>query len=138
VFHENHKQVQASRASPKAVCRTRTQNQSWSSLSSALAMGKVFHMILEIATLNVRPSDRLAFESVFPEAARILSSAEGYLSHQLQRSVDTESRYVLLVHWQTKENHTVGFRSSARYQEWRKLLHHFLDAPPAVEHYELI
>ena len=43
-------------------------------------MGKVFHMILEIATLTVRPSDRLAFESVFPEAARILSSAEGYIA----------------------------------------------------------
>ncbi|MCU1341877.1 MAG: antibiotic biosynthesis monooxygenase [Candidatus Acidoferrum typicum] len=107
-------------------------------MSSAPAMGKVFRMILEIATLQVRPDDRVAFEAVFPAAARILSSAEGYVSHELQRSVDTENRYVLLVHWQTKENHTVGFRGSPQYQEWRKLLHHFFDAPPAVEHYELI
>jgi heme-degrading monooxygenase HmoA len=101
-------------------------------------MGKVFRMIVEIATLNIRPSDRLAFESVFPEAAGILSSAEGYIWHQLQRSVDTENRYVLLVHWQKKENHTVGFRGSALYEEWRRLLHHFFAVPPAVEHYELI
>jgi heme-degrading monooxygenase HmoA len=101
-------------------------------------MGKVFRMILEIATLQVRPEDRAAFESAFPAAARILSSVEGYISHELQRSVDTGNRYVLLVHWQTKENHTVGFRGSPQYQEWRKLLHHFFDEPPAVEHYELI
>jgi len=95
-------------------------------------------MILEVATLNIRADGRKAFEAAFPAAARILSSAEGYISHQLQRSVDTENRYVLLVNWQTKENHTVGFRGSSRYQEWRKLLHHFFDLPPVVEHYELI
>ena len=95
-------------------------------------------MILEIATLNIRSGEAVAFELAFPAAARILSSVEGYLSHQLQRSVDTENRYVLLVNWRTKENHTVGFRGSPQYQEWRKLLHHFFDPPPTVEHYELI
>jgi heme-degrading monooxygenase HmoA len=95
-------------------------------------------VILEVATLNIRPDGRLAFEAAFPAAARILSSVEGYISHQLQRSVDTQNRYVLLVNWQTKENHTVGFRQSPQYQEWRKLLHPFFDPPPTVEHYELI
>ena len=95
-------------------------------------------MILEVATLNIRADGRKAFEAAFPAAARILSSAEGYISHQLQRSVDTENGYVLLVNWQAKENHTVGFRGSPQYQEWRKLLHHFFDLPPVVEHYELI
>jgi len=95
-------------------------------------------MILEVATLKIRADGQKAFEAAFPVAARILSSAEGYISHQLQRSVDTENGYVLLVNWQTKENHTVGFRGSPQYQEWRKLLHHFFDLPPVVEHYELI
>ena len=95
-------------------------------------------MILEVATLNIRADGRKDFEAAFPAAARILSSAEGYISHQLQRSVDTENRYVLLVNWQAKENHTVGFRGSPQYQEWRKLLHHFFDLPPVLEHYELI
>src|SRR5258707_12565583 len=101
-------------------------------------MGKVFRMILEIATLQVRPDERAAFESAFPAAARILSSVEGYISHELQRSVDTENRYVLLVHWQTKENHTVGFRGSPQYQEWRILFHDFFDWPPSLEHFELL
>jgi heme-degrading monooxygenase HmoA len=95
-------------------------------------------MILEVATLNIRAAVRQDFEAAFPAAARILSSAEGYISHQLQRSVDTENRYVLLVNWRTKENLTVGFRGSPQVQEWRNLLHHFFDTPPAVEHYDLI
>ena len=95
-------------------------------------------MILEIATLHIRPDDAVAFEAAFAAAARILSSAEGYISHELQRSVDTQNGYVLLVHWQTKENHTVGFRESPQYQEWRKMLHHFFDPAPSVEHYELV
>jgi heme-degrading monooxygenase HmoA len=46
-----------------------------------------------------------------------------------------ESQYILLVRWQSLEHHTVGFRGSPQYQEWRKLLHHFYDPLPAVEHY---
>jgi heme-degrading monooxygenase HmoA len=95
-------------------------------------------MFLEVAALNLRTGGGKAFEATFSAAARILSSAEGYISRQLQRSVDTWNRYVLLVNWQTKENHTAGFRGSPQYQEWRKLLYHFFDLPPAVEHYELI
>ena len=95
-------------------------------------------MILEVATLSIRLGSRAAFESAFPEAARIIASMDGYISHELQRSVDVENHYVLLVKWKTKEHHTVGFRGSPQYQEWRKLVHHFFDPPPAVEHYELI
>lgn len=95
-------------------------------------------MILEVATLNIRPGTGAAFEAAFPKAAQILASVDGYISYQLQRSVDTENRYLLLVNWKTKQHHTVGFRGSPQYQEWRKLLHHFFDPPPAVEHYELI
>jgi heme-degrading monooxygenase HmoA len=95
-------------------------------------------VILEVATLDIRAGGRKAFETAFPAAARILSSAGGNISHRLQRSVDSENRYVLLVNWQTKENHTAGFRGSAQYREWRRLLDHFFDLPSAVEHYELI
>ena len=62
---------------------------------------------------------------------------KGYISHQLQRCIEKENRYILLVNWETLEDHTVGFRSSDEYQEWKKLLHHFYDPFPTVEHYEL-
>ena len=59
----------------------------------------------------------------------------GYISHDLRKCFETSDRYILLVHWQTLEDHTIGFRQSERYQIWRQLLHHFYDPFPTVEHY---
>ena len=60
---------------------------------------------------------------------------DGYISHQLQKCIEKGNRYILLVNWQTLEDHTIGFRESEQYQEWRKLLHYFYDPFPGVEHY---
>jgi len=92
-------------------------------------------MILEVAMLNVHRGEGPAFEQAFGQAQAIIESIPGYLSHQLQRCLETEDRYVLLVQWRTLENHTVGFRQSPEYQEWKRLLHHFYEPFPVVEHY---
>ncbi len=95
-------------------------------------------MILESAVLDVKPDQTREFEAAFAKAERIISSARGYVSHELRRSLEKPSRYLLLVRWRTLEDHTVGFRQSAPYQEWKKLLHHFYDPFPTVEHYEVL
>jgi heme-degrading monooxygenase HmoA len=95
-------------------------------------------LILEVALLNVRSGESAAFEQAFANAQAIISSMDGYLSHQLQRSLETPGKYFLLVHWRRVEDHTVGFRQSTGYQEWRRLLHHFYDPPPVVEHFEAV
>ena len=95
-------------------------------------------MILEAATLNVVPGREAEFESAFAQASSIIASMDGYISHQLQHCLEAPNRYLLLVQWETLEAHTVGFRSSPEYQEWKKLLHHFYDPFPIVEHYELV
>ena len=92
-------------------------------------------MILEVAILNVRDGTCDAFETAFREASAIIASMHGYQSHELRRCIESPSRYILLVHWQRLEDHTVGFRQSAEYQRWRTLLHHFYDPFPTVEHY---
>lgn len=92
-------------------------------------------MILEIAILNVIPDQEAAFEAAFNSAASILASMPGYISHELRRSIEHPNQYILLVKWQTLEDHTVGFRGSPQYQEWKALLHHFYDPFPTVEHY---
>ncbi|WP_019866598.1 antibiotic biosynthesis monooxygenase family protein [Methylovulum miyakonense] len=94
--------------------------------------------MLEMAVLNIIPGKEAEFEAAFRTASAIISSMPGYVSHQLQHCVENESRYILLVHWQTLEAHTIGFRTSPRYQEWKKLLHHFYSPFPTVEHYELV
>lgn len=95
-------------------------------------------MILEVAILDVKPGQEAAFESDFAKAAIFISSSSGYLSHELQRCVENKSRYILLARWQTLESHTEGFRKSPGYSEWKKLLHHYYDPFPTVEHYSLI
>jgi heme-degrading monooxygenase HmoA len=92
-------------------------------------------MILEIAQLQIRPGETRAFESAFAQAQSIIASMTGYISHELQRCVEHDHQYMLLVRWATLEDHTVGFRQSPPYQEWRKLLHHFYDPFPTVLHY---
>jgi len=92
-------------------------------------------MILEVAILNVKPTLSTDFEKAFKQAESIISSMDGYISHQLKKCIEVENQYILLVNWQTLEDHTVGFRSSEAYQDWKKLLHHFYEPFPTVEHY---
>lgn len=94
--------------------------------------------MLEVAILNIIPGKEAEFEVAFKEASAIIASMSGYISHQLQRCLENESRYILLVNWTTLEAHTIGFRTSPQYQEWKKLLHHFYSPFPSVEHYELV
>jgi heme-degrading monooxygenase HmoA len=95
-------------------------------------------VILEVAILSVRGGLEPEFEAAFAQASPIIASMPGYISHQLQRCVESPNRYVLLVHWTSLEAHTVGFRGSPEYQRWKQLLHHFYDPFPSVEHYELV
>ena len=95
-------------------------------------------MILEVAILNVRPGMASQFEDSFREASQYIAASPGYLSHQLQHCLEDDNRYLLLVQWRTLEDHTHGFRGSDRYEHWRRLLHHFYDPFPTVEHYELV
>ncbi len=95
-------------------------------------------MILEVAILNVIPGQSESFEQSFQQAQQIISSMKGYISHELQRCMEVPNQYILLVRWETLEDHTEGFRGSAEYQEWKKLLHHYYDPFPVVHHYEQV
>ncbi len=95
-------------------------------------------MILEVAVLDVKAGLTNEFEAAFQVAASIIAAMPGYITHELQKCLENSDRYILLVRWQKLEDHTVGFRQSPEYQEWRSLLHHFYDPFPTVEHYTVI
>jgi heme-degrading monooxygenase HmoA len=95
-------------------------------------------MILEAAILQVKEGLQEAFESNFKEASRIISGMKGYISHELQKCFEVENKYILLVRWETLEDHTIGFRGSEEYLQWKSLLHHFYDPFPSVEHYSSV
>ena len=93
-------------------------------------------MILEHALLPVRPGTESEFQHAFAEAKRIISAARGFRRLSLSRCLERPSTYLLLVEWDTLEDHTDGFRGSPEYQEWRRLLHHFYDPFPEVTHFD--
>ncbi|WP_113884133.1 MULTISPECIES: antibiotic biosynthesis monooxygenase family protein [Cytobacillus] len=95
-------------------------------------------MILEAVMLQVKEGMEEEYEQAFCEASKIIASMKGYISHELQRCMEVKGKYLLLVKWESLEAHTVGFRQSKEYQEWKRQLHHFYDPFPAVEHFEIV
>ena len=91
-------------------------------------------MILEIAQIDVKPGMEDEFETGVKKAASIFQRAKGCKGMQLQRSLEKPARYRLFVKWESLENHTVDFRGSPDFQEWRKLVGHCFASPPDVEH----
>jgi len=91
-------------------------------------------MITELAQLDIKPGMELEFEAGVKNAAPLFRRAKGCRGMELQRSFEKPNRYRLFVVWETLENHTVDFRGSADFQEWRKLVGHCFASPPEVEH----
>lgn len=91
-------------------------------------------MITEIAQLTIKPGMEAEFESGVTKATPLFQRAKGCTGMRLERSHENPQRYRLVVKWDTLENHTVDFRGSADFQEWRKLIGHCLASPSEVEH----
>jgi heme-degrading monooxygenase HmoA len=91
-------------------------------------------MVMEIAQIDVKPGMEAEFEAGVAKAGPLFRRAKGCTAMALQRSVEKPARYRLFVHWATVENHTVDFRGSSDFQEWRKLVGHCFASPPEVEH----
>ncbi|HSV52368.1 MAG TPA: antibiotic biosynthesis monooxygenase [Burkholderiaceae bacterium] len=92
-------------------------------------------MILQIASLLIRRDQVPLFEAAFEKAERLLHGINGYVSHELQRSVERDDHYVLLVEWRSLEDHTLGFTKSAEFVRWHELLSGFVAELPNVEHF---
>jgi len=96
-------------------------------------------MILEVADIRIPPGKNAEFEAAIGQGLEtvIAPRAKGYIAHKVQRGIESPERYLLMIWWQTLENHTVDFRQGALFAEWRGFIGPFLAAPPHVEHFEL-
>jgi heme-degrading monooxygenase HmoA len=95
-------------------------------------------VITEQALLDVRPGRESEFEDAFAKARTIIAAAPGFQSLELHRGIESPSRYLMIIRWERLEDHTEGFRKSTGYGEWKRLLHHFYDPFPTVEHFSLV
>ncbi len=95
-------------------------------------------MILEIADIRIHPGQQAAFEAAIEGALHsIVSQAQGYRGHKVNKGIESPERYVLMIYWDTLEDHTVSFRQSALFTQWRAIVGPFFAGPPVVEHFTL-
>ena len=91
-------------------------------------------MIFEVARINVKAGMTREFEDNVSKATPLFLRAKGCQGIELQRSIERDNGYLLIVKWQTLENHTVDFRGSEDFQQWRQLVGHCFEGAPQVEH----
>ena len=92
-------------------------------------------MILEHAILDVDPAEMADYEAALKEALPLIAETPGFMRLEIRPCLEKPGRYLLLVEWREHADHTVGFRSSDRYQAWKNLLHRFYTPFPLVEHF---
>lgn len=96
-------------------------------------------MILELADIRIHPGQQAAFDAAIQKGlTEVIAHAKGCRGFKVNRGIESPERYVLQVFWDTLENHTVDFRQSPAFADWRAIVGPFFAAPPAVEHFDLV
>jgi heme-degrading monooxygenase HmoA len=92
-------------------------------------------MILELATIEIKQGENMKFEAALEKAKLVIAQSKGFLSIESQNCIEQTNRYILLIQWETLEDHTIGFRESSLFTEWRALIGPYFESAPHVLHY---
>lgn len=96
-------------------------------------------MILELADIRIQPGKQAEFDAAIQRGIeQVVAKAKGFRGYKINKGIESPERYLLIVFWETLENHTVDFRQSPAFQEWRAIVGPYFAAPPAVEHFTLL
>jgi heme-degrading monooxygenase HmoA len=91
-------------------------------------------MVLEVADIDVRPGSEDDFIAAYEMVRDVLTETPGCRSARMTRGIESPSRFVLLVEWDSVDAHEVNFRGSDRFSRWRAAIGPFFARPPHVEH----
>ncbi len=96
-------------------------------------------MILELADIRIHPGKQAEFDAAVQKGIdTVVSKSKGFRGFKINKGIETPERYVLMIFWETLENHTVDFRESQAFKDWRAIVGPYFAAPPAVEHFNLL
>lgn len=96
-------------------------------------------MILELADIRIQPGQNAAFEEAIERGlTTVIAKAGGFNGFKVNRGIENPDRYILQIFWNTLQDHTVGFRESTAFAQWRAIVGPFFAGPPTVEHFELV
>ena len=96
-------------------------------------------MILELADIRIHPGRQVEFDVAIKKGVEtVIAKAKGFKRYKVNQGVESPDRYLLMIFWETLEDHTLGFRGSPGYAEWRAIVGGFFASPPTVEHFSLL
>jgi heme-degrading monooxygenase HmoA len=96
-------------------------------------------MILEIADIRIHRGNEAAFDAAITKGVEtVIAKAKGFRGYKINKGVESPERYVLMIFWETLENHTIDFRQSTAFADWRAIVGPFFAGPPTVEHFMLL
>ena len=96
-------------------------------------------MILEVADIRIAPGQQAAFdEAIVRGVTTVIGQARGFRGYKVNKGVESPERYLLMIFWDTLEDHTVHFRQGPLFPQWRAIVGPFFAQPPMVEHYTLL
>ena len=96
-------------------------------------------MILELADIRIQPGQQATFDEAIQHAiSTVISKAKGFQGCAIHKGIESPERYLVQISWETLENHTVDFRDSPAFSEWRAIVGPFFAGPPTVEHFSLL
>lgn len=93
-------------------------------------------MILELANIEILAGQNSAFEAALEQAKKVISQSKGFVRIEVNKCIEESNRYTFFIYWETLEDHTIGFRGSDLFTQWRALIGPFFANPPQVLHYE--
>lgn len=96
-------------------------------------------MILEIADIRIQAGKQAEFDAAIARGvSQVIAKSPGFKGYKISKGIESPERYVLMIFWETLQNHTVDFRGSPLFTEWRGIVGPYFAQPPAVEHFTLL
>lgn len=96
-------------------------------------------MILELADIRIQPGKQAEFDLAIQRGIdEVICHAKGFRGYKVNKGIESPDRYVLMIFWETLENHTIDFRESPAFPAWRAIVGSFFAGPPSVEHFTLL
>ena len=96
-------------------------------------------MILELADIRIHPGQQAAFDAAIQRGINeVISKAKGFAGYTVNKGIESPKRYILQIFWETLENHTIDFRQSPAFADWRAIVGPFFAGSPTVEHFDLL
>jgi heme-degrading monooxygenase HmoA len=96
-------------------------------------------MILELVDIHIAPGKQAAFDEAIQRGVETaIAQAHGFRGYKVNKSIESPERYILMIYWETLEDHTVGFRGGPLFPQWRAIVGPYFAQPPVVEHFTLL